>query len=107
MSTTALIPVSTADLAHRDKSATHPVLSYLARLGSENSRRAMSTALVNIVRIARGGQCEHRGTCEHCSPMGLDWAALRYEHTTALRTALQEAFAPATVIWPSPLSEAS
>jgi len=97
MSTTALIPVSTAELAHRDKSATHPVLSYLARLGSKNSRRAMSTALVNIVRIARGGQCEHRGTCEHCSPMGLDWAALRYEHTTALRTALQEAFAPATV----------
>jgi len=53
----ALIPVSTAELAHREKSATHPVLSYLARLGSENSRRAMSKALVNIVRIARGGQC--------------------------------------------------
>jgi len=97
MSTSALIPVSTPELVERDGTTTHPVLSYLARLGSENSRRAMSTALVNIVRIARGGQCEHRGTCEHCSPLGLDWAALRYEHTTALRTALQEAFSPATV----------
>jgi len=95
LNTSALIPASTAELDRRDP-VTHPVLSYLARLGSENSRRAMSKALVNIVRIARGGQCVHRGTCEHCSPLGLDWAAFRYEHTTALRTALSEAFSPST-----------
>jgi len=36
-------------------------------------------------------------TGSECDAMTLNWAALRYKHTAALRSALQEKYAPATV----------
>ena len=58
-----------------------PALVYLARL-SHGSRRTMGEALGNIARLLSGGRCDAET---------LDWAALRYQHTAAVRTALLEA----------------
>jgi len=61
----------------------HPAVVYLARL-SPSSRRTMGQAL----RLIAGffGQ----------SPGTLNWAALRYQHCTAVRTKLMETRSPAT-----------
>lgn len=64
----------------------HPVLVYLARL-APGSRRTMGAALEGIARRVTDGQV---------GALALDWAALRYQHTAAIRSRLTERYAPAT-----------
>jgi site-specific recombinase XerD len=63
-----------------------PALIYLARL-APGSRRTMRTALTTIAGLLTDG----RGDLEQ-----LAWAALRYQHTQALRAVLAARYAPAT-----------
>jgi site-specific recombinase XerD len=65
----------------------HPAAVYLARLGV-GSRRTMREALDTVAELASGGQL----TAET-----LPWAALRYQHTQAIRAALAARYKPATV----------
>jgi site-specific recombinase XerD len=58
----------------------NPAIVYLARLKSEASRRTMRQALNAIADIA------HPGADLYVMP----WAALRYEHTSAIRARLSE-----------------
>ncbi len=62
----------------------HPVHVYIARLGS-GSRRTMREALNIIAAILTGGKCDVDN---------LPWAALRYQHTAAIRGALIEKYKP-------------
>jgi site-specific recombinase XerD len=64
----------------------HPVAVYLSGL-SVGSRPAMRQALDTIARLL---------TDNSCDALTLDWAALRYKHTAAVRAALIEKYAPAT-----------
>lgn len=64
----------------------HPASVYLSSL-SPGSRPAMKQALDAIARILTSNQCD---------ALTLDWAALRYKHTAALRSILMEVYAPAT-----------
>ncbi len=62
----------------------HPIHVYIARLGS-GSRRTMREALNIIAAILMGG---------NCGAETLPWAALRYQHTAAIRAALIERYKP-------------
>ena len=64
----------------------HPVVVYLAGL-APGSRRAMRDALRIIAALASGGT--------H-TELSFPWSELRYQHTAAIRAALQERYAPAT-----------
>jgi len=64
----------------------NPAAVYLASLGN-GSRRAMRGALDNIARILTAGNADAL-TC--------NWAALRFQHTAAIRAQLIERYAPAT-----------
>lgn len=64
----------------------HPAEVYLSSLG-RGSRRTMRTALNAIASLLTDGQGD---------AMTLNWAALRYQHTAAVRSALMENYAPAT-----------
>jgi site-specific recombinase XerD len=64
----------------------HPVNVYLVRLGP-SSRRTMRAALDDAARVLTGG----RLTAEQ-----VPWQSLKYQHMTALRAQLTEAYAPAT-----------
>ncbi len=64
----------------------HPALVYLARL-APGSRRTMRGALTTMAALLTDG---------HCSLETLAWAALRYQHTQALRTLLAARYAAAT-----------
>ncbi|MBD2666710.1 tyrosine-type recombinase/integrase [Richelia sinica] len=64
----------------------HPAAVYLSSL-SPGSRPAMRQALDAIARTLTSNQCD---------ALTLDWAALRYKHTAALRSILMERYAPAT-----------
>jgi integrase len=70
-----------ADRPDRD-----PVRVYLAGL-APGSRRAMAQALNQIARIASNGQA---------GAEDLPWPSLRYEHTRAIRAALQDLISPRT-----------
>ena len=86
----ALVPVTGAVLTSAPivpPADQHPALVYLARLTSPHSRRTMTTALTIIARLLSGGQCDLHT---------LAWAALRYQHTAAVRAALAERYAPAS-----------
>jgi integrase len=63
-----------------------PALVYLARL-AQGSRRTMAESLDIVAGLLTSNQC-NRHT--------LQWSALRYQHTAALRTLLAELYAPAT-----------
>jgi site-specific recombinase XerD len=65
----------------------NPVAVYLGRL-APGSRRTMIQAL-NAIAAAL--------TSARCTAETLDWTALRYPHTAAVRTHLAETLAPATV----------
>src|SRR5262245_9063679 len=65
----------------------NPVLVYLARL-APGSRPTMRDSLARIAEIVTGGSV---------SPETLDWSAMRYQHTAAIRSRLAERYAPATV----------
>jgi site-specific recombinase XerD len=64
----------------------HPAAVYLASL-APGSRRAMRQALDAVAVMLTGGRHDAET---------LDWPALRYQHTAALRAGLAERYAPAT-----------
>ncbi len=64
----------------------HPAVVYLARL-APGSRRTMSEALNTVAGIL---------TSNRCNMQTLDWSALRYQHTAAVRSVLADLYAPAT-----------
>lgn len=64
----------------------HPAAVYLSGL-APGSRPAMRQALDALARLLSDGSCD---------ALTLDWAALRYKHTAAVRAALIEKYAPAT-----------
>ncbi len=68
-----------------------PAAVYLARFPSEQSRRTMQTALNNLAALLRVSGSETAPAF-----LRVNWAALRYPHTPALRTRLMETYAPAT-----------
>jgi integrase len=63
-----------------------PALVYLARL-APGSRRTMSESLDIMARLLSSNKCDSRT---------LQWSALRYQHTIALRTLLAQLYATAT-----------
>jgi integrase/recombinase XerD len=65
----------------------HPAAVYLAKL-SPGSRRTMRGALDRIAELVSGGRAD---------ALGLDWAALRFQHTAAIRAELAKDYAPSTV----------
>jgi site-specific recombinase XerD len=72
---------------HQVSADRHPVLVYLGRLTAK-SRRTMQYALDKMAGEVTRGQCD---------AMALDWTAMRYPHTAALRAILAEKMAPASV----------
>jgi site-specific recombinase XerD len=64
----------------------HPAAVYLDSLAL-GSRPTMEQALNAIASLLTNGACD---------AMTLDWAALRYQHTAAVRSALMKKHAPAT-----------
>ena len=64
----------------------HPAVVYLGQLGTR-SQRVMQQSLDTMAGILTQGQCD---------TLTLDWSALRYQHTAALRAVLKERYAPAT-----------
>ncbi len=64
----------------------HPARVYLASL-SVGSRRTMRAALETIAELISAGRAD---------ALTLAWQDLRYQHATAIRTALTERYAPAT-----------
>ncbi len=64
----------------------HPASVYLRSL-SPGSRRTMQGSLNAIANLLTNGECDH---------LSLDWASLRYQHTSAIQAALMEKHAPAT-----------
>ncbi|MBA2534559.1 MAG: hypothetical protein H0V21_06075, partial [Rubrobacter sp.] len=64
----------------------HPARVYLLSL-SEGSRRTMRTALQAIAELVSAGRAD---------VLSLPWHELRYQHTSAIRSALTERYAPAT-----------
>lgn len=66
----------------------HPVSVYLASLPSQHSKRTMAKDLDTIAGLLSGGRC---------SAETLDWSAVRYQHSAAIRAKLMEAYKPATV----------
>ncbi len=67
----------------------NPALVYLAALGSPHSRRSQRAALDTIARILTGN--------EGADCTSIPWHLLRFQHTQAIRAALLERYAPATV----------
>ena len=68
--------------------ALHPAAVYLDSLGSDRSKATMVAGLDIIAKLLTNGEC---------GAMTLNWAALRYRHTAALRSALEKKYAPASV----------
>jgi integrase len=66
--------------------AQHPARTYLDSL-SKGSRPTMKQSLDAIASLLTGDRCDLDT---------LDWSKLRYKHTSALRSALKERYAPAT-----------
>ena len=82
-----LVPIAGSKLSTPVAAGTAgPVLGYLARLGS-SSRRTMLTALNTIARLLAG---------ETARAATLPWHLLEPVHTSALRSALVDQYAPAT-----------
>ena len=65
----------------------HPAAVYLATV-SDGSKATMRHALNAIAALLTDGECD---------ALTLDWSKLRYHHTTAVRTAIKEKYAPTTV----------
>jgi site-specific recombinase XerD len=85
-STLAASPSPTLALPHTLASDRHPAAVYLARL-APGSRRTMTAALHTVAGVLSGGLLDAQT---------LDWGAVRYQHSAALRSHLAEKYAPAT-----------
>jgi site-specific recombinase XerD len=68
----------------------HPAAVYLASLTSERSRRVMEQALRTIAALLTGQNAKEADI------LNVNWAALRYQHTAAIRSHLAEEFSAAT-----------
>ena len=66
----------------------HPAAVYVASLTSPNSRKGMRAALDTAAKTMSGGAMK---------AAELDWAVVRFQHVAALRAALLDRLAPATV----------
>lgn len=90
MTNTAMITASPVGLAPSEerRADQNPALVYLSQLNSDSGRRTMLQALEHIAGLVSGG----RATADT-----LDWAALRFQHTAAIRAALTRDYKPATV----------
>ena len=73
----------------------HPAVVYLARLGSTRSQRTMRTAL-NVVARLLGVSPTADDRQREITYLRCEWAALRYQHTAALRALLMQQYEPAT-----------
>jgi integrase/recombinase XerD len=73
---------------------THPAAVYLASLTSEHSRRVLASDLRVIAALLLGIDAED---IEEIDLFNLNWSALRYRHTTAIRVRLIERYSPASV----------
>jgi site-specific recombinase XerD len=84
---TALVPrdVDTLAVAAPLPADRHPAAVYLARL-APGSRRTMLDALNTIAELLTSGRC---------NAQTLDWSAVRYQHSQAVRAALAERYAAA------------
>ncbi len=78
--------ITTLALVEFQPLTAHPALVYLSAL-SPGSRRTMRQSLNAIASILTSGQCD---------ATTLNWAALSYQHTAALRAVLSEKYAPTT-----------
>ena len=78
---------SSLALSHSQPLDRNPAAVYLHSL-APGSRRAMLGALNTIADLVSSGQADAHS---------LDWSALRFQHTTAIRSALAERYKPATV----------
>ena len=74
--------------------ARNPAAVYLAALDS-GSRRTMRQAL-NTIATLLGIPVQRDGDGKDVTHLTCPWGALRYAHTSAVRAALAERFAPAT-----------
>lgn len=83
---TAIAPTAPETALAERSPAENPAAVYLARL-APGSRRTMRQALDTIAGLLTTGQLDATTA---------PWAALRYEHTQAVRAALRERYAPAT-----------
>ena len=68
-------------LTHPRPADQTPALVYLAGLAGGDSRRTMRQALDTIAGLVSGGALD---------ALTLDWAALRFQHTAAIRARLAE-----------------
>jgi len=66
----------------------HPAAVYLTGLPSAHSRRNLRRYLDQIASLLTGSDGD---------ALSLDWGALRFQHTTAIRSRLLDSYAPATV----------
>ena len=82
------LPLASSDLvlATPPPLTQHPAAVYLAHLSS-GSRRTMRQSLDAIARLLTQNQCD---------ALTIDWAALRYPHTAAVRSVLMETYASTT-----------
>ncbi len=80
-----IIPLYDNDLINTPPIDQNPALVYLARLGSEHSRRTQRQALEVIAYMLIGDDL-----------LRCNWAALRYQHTQLIRSMLAEKYAPAS-----------
>lgn len=90
MTSTAITTHTATDLALTTPRPAdqNPALVYLAGLNTESGRRTMRQALDAIAHLVSGGRADL---------YTLDWSALRFQHTQAIRARLAETYAPATV----------
>jgi site-specific recombinase XerD len=87
----ALVPLETLPLTEQSRTLPlpldqNPAAVYLAGL-SESGRRTMRAALDTVAGLVSNGRTD---------ALGLDWAALRFQHSQAIRAKLAESYAPAT-----------
>lgn len=88
MTTTALTSPTAQLLATAPRPLDqNPARVYLASLNTDSGRRTMQQALATIADLLTGGQA---------GIDALDWAALRFQHTAAVRAALARQYRPAT-----------
>ena len=79
-------PLSALVAARPTSADRHPAAVYLARL-AQGSRRTMAASLDQIAGLLTNNQA---------TMQSLEWSALRYQHTAALRALLSQLYAPAT-----------
>ena len=79
-------PTTSLKLASPLALTAHPATVYLRSL-APRSRLTMQGSLNAIAQLLSNGECDH---------LSLDWANLKYQHTSAIQAALLEKHAPAT-----------